>query len=223
MRAALILPSQFPNGPKLAAAGIDTVYKRVAEPGTPALTAVELDELRKFFLVGIFRVATWDVSISAFNAMTPDEQTAWARKFAKKCSDDLVNLASPSYFSSVGPPKQCYVNAEAEYQSSLFWLEFLREWRRQRSSRKTWISLQAMQGGWMGPDLVQQINADANLQIAPFHYDDNMKKIDGSMVALNLVKQGIRWERITGYKSLREPLESWWDGIAYLENWEQLA
>jgi hypothetical protein len=53
-----------------------------------------------------------------------------------------------------------------------------------------------------------------------------VKKIDGSVSTLNLIKQGIRYERITSMHSLRDgpaqPLDEWWDGIAYLENWEML-
>lgn len=219
MRAALILPTQFPNGPKLTKQGVDTVLK----PATDVDQA-KMDELRKFFpRVGLFIVPTWYVSLSKFLAMSETEKVAWAKKFAGICSDEITRTSSPSFFRDGKTPVPCILNVDNEYPSSKFMEEFHREFRRLRTSRFLIWSLQGMQGGWMEPTLVQRINADSNMLVAPFHYYDNMDiRLDGSVAAINLVKQGIRWERITGYKGLRQGIEAWWDGILYLENWEQL-
>jgi hypothetical protein len=226
VRAALILPSQFPNGPKLATQGVDTTYYPATEPGQPLLTAAALDERRKFWRVGIMYDPSWIIPRDAFDAKTVEAKTAWGTRFAGILSDTLTQLASPSFFSSTGAPKQCFVMADIEYQSNAFMVAFLKEWRRLRTARFTIWSPESMQGGWMEPDLVQLINADQNLMVAKQNYTGAMKKIDGSVSALNLIKQGIRWERITSMHSLRDgptnPLDDWWDGIALLENWEQL-
>jgi hypothetical protein len=80
-----------------------------------------------------------------------------------------------------------------------------------------------MQGGWMEPDLIALINADPNIIVAKQNYTGAMKTIDGSVSTLDLVKRGIRWERITSMHCLRQSLPpEWWDGILFLESWEQL-
>jgi hypothetical protein len=223
LRAALILPSQFPNGPKLAAAGVDTTYHLVAEPGQQALTATALDERRKFWRVGIDRDSSWTVNRDTFNGMTAEKKVEWAKAFAKLLSDDLVRLASPSFFSKDGPPKQCFVMADIEYQSNLFLVEFLKEWRRLRTARFTVLTVESMQGGWWEPDLVQLVNADPNLVIAKQNYEGDMDKLDGWVTARDLIRRGVNPEKITSFHSCRQPVEGWWDGCLFLENWEQLA
>jgi hypothetical protein len=222
VKAALVLPSQFPNGPKLAAQGIDTVFKPVADPNSPAMTQGSMDELRKYFRVGIMRDPSWTVSSAQFNNMDQEQKATWARAFAKMFSDDFTRVASPSFFSPTGPPVQCFGMPDIEYHSNLFIVEFFKAFRALRNSRILYWCPESLQGGWMEPDLVQLINADANIIVAKQNYTGAMKKIDGTVSALNLVKQGIRWERISSVVSLREPLEESWEGIAYLEDWNQL-
>ena len=219
MRAALILPSQFPNGPKLAKQGIDTVHKPVAEPGKPKMTQATMDELRKFFLVGSMRDPSWDVPASEFDKMDSLAKMAWAQKFAAIFSQDFADHSSPSFGANV---KQCYGLLDVEYHSNLFMVTFLKAFRKLRNLRKIIWCPESMQGGWMEPDLVDLINADPNIMVAKQNYTGAMVPIDGSVSTLDLVKRGIRWERITSMHSLRKPLEEQWDGIAYLENWEQL-
>jgi hypothetical protein len=222
LRAALILPSQFPNGPKLAAQGIDTTYYPVGGPGVTPLTQAALDERRKFFRVGIMRDPSWDVTAAAFDMWPPEMKVDWARKFAKKFSDDFTRVASPSFFSSAGAPLQCFGMPDIEYHSNLFMVEFFKAFRALRNARTLVWCPESLQGGWMEPDLVALINADPNIIVAKQNYTGEMVPIDGSVSTLDLVKRGIRWERITSMHSLRKPLEYGWDGVAYLEAWEQL-
>jgi hypothetical protein len=222
VRAALILPSQFPNGPKLAKQGIDTTFYPVADPASPALTQAALDERRKYFRVGIMRDPSWDVTAAAFDTWTPELKVDWARKFAKKFSDDFTRVASPSFFSSAGAPLQCFGMPDIEYHSNLFMVEFFKAFRALRNARILVWCPESMQGGWMEPDLIALINADPNIIVAKQNYTGGMVPIDGSVSTLDLVKRGIRWERISSMHSCRRPLEEWWDGIAFLESWEQL-
>ena len=228
MRAALVLPSQFPNGPKLAKQGIDTVFKPVADPDATAMTQAKMDELRKFFRVGIMRDPSWDVPYHkvderlCFDEMTQEQRVTWARAFAKKFSDDFERVAKPSFFSSAGAPLQCFGMPDIEYHSNLFMVEFFKAFRALRNSRILVWCPESMQGGWMEPDLVALINADPNIIVAKQNYTGAMVPIDGSVSTLDLVKRGIRWERITSMHSLRRPLDDWWDGICLLESWEQL-
>src|SRR5207253_1847344 len=106
VRAALILPPQFPNGPKLSAQTIDTTYYPVAEPGQVALTAAALDERRKYWRVGIMRDPSWVVSRAVFDSQTDAQKVTWAKECANLLSEDITRLASPSFFSSAGSPKQ---------------------------------------------------------------------------------------------------------------------
>jgi hypothetical protein len=229
MRAALILPSQFPNGPKLAKQGVDLTFYPVADPASPALTQAALDERRKYFRVGIMRDPSWDVpyhKIDArlcFDDMTPEQRVAWAKTFAKKFSDDFTRVASPSFFSSAGAPVQCFGMPDIEYHSNLFMVEFFKAFRALRNARTLVWCPESMQGGWMEPDLVALINADPNIIVAKQNYTGAMVEIDGSVSTLDLVKRGLRWERITSMHGLRMKLPpEWWDGILFLESWEQL-
>jgi hypothetical protein len=223
MRAALILPSQFPNGPKLAAQRIDTTFYPVADPASPPLTQAALDERRKFFKVGIMRDPSWDVSAATFAGYTPAQITAWAKAFAKKFSDDFERVAKPSFFTPAGPPLQCFGMPDIEYHSNLFMVEFFKAFRALRNARILVWCPESMQGGWMEPDLVALINADPNIIVAKQNYTGGMVPIDGSVSTIDLVKRGIRWERITSVHGLRVSLPpEWWDGCLYLESWEQL-
>jgi hypothetical protein len=223
MRAALILPSQFPNGPKLAKQGVDLTFYPVADPASPALTQAALDERRKYFRVGIMRDPSWTVSAATFNGMSQDAKAKWARDFAKLFSDDFTRVASPSFYSSAGAPVQCFGMPDIEYHSNLFMVEFFKAFRALRNARTLVWCPESMQGGWMEPDLIALINADPNIIVAKQNYTGAMVEIDGSVSTLDLVKRGLRWERITSMHGLRMKLPpEWWDGILFLESWEQL-
>jgi hypothetical protein len=186
------------------------------------LTQAALDERRKYFRVGIMRDPSWDVSAATFATYTPDQITAWARAFAKKFSDDFTRVASPSFYSPAGAPLQCFGMPDIEYHSNLFMVEFFKAFRALRNSRILVWCPESMQGGWMEPDLVALINADPNIIVAKQNYTGGMVPIDGSVSTIDLVKRGLRWERITSMHSLRVPPPEWWEGILFLESWEQL-
>jgi hypothetical protein len=214
VRAALVLPSQFPNGQKLAAQGVDTVYKEAR-----TVTQASMDELRKFFLVGSMRDPSWTVSNDALNAMSADAKVLWAKQFAAIFSQDFIDHSSPSFGTSV---KQCYGLLDAEYHSNLFMVEFFKAFRKLRNLRKVIWCPESMQGGWMEPDLVALINNDPNILIAKQNYTGAMKRIDGSVATKDLLARELRPEKITSMHSLRQGVEESWDGIIYLENWEML-
>jgi hypothetical protein len=220
MKAALVLPSQFPNGPKLAKVGCDTVYKPAAEPGHPRITQAQMDELRKHFKVGSMRDPSWTVPAKTFDNYTPEQKTDWARRFAQIFSDDFTFHSSPSFGRN---PVQCYGLADIEYHSSLFVLEFFKAFRAIRNKRIVVWAPESMQGGWMEPELVSFINADPNILVAKQNYTGDMREIDGSVSTKDLLARGIRAEKVTSFHSLRKPVPEWWDGILYLEAWEQLA
>lgn len=215
MRGALILPSQFPNGPKLKAQGIDTVAKEADE-----IDQAKMDALREFFKVVSMRDPSWTVPNNEFYAWTQAAQIAWAKEFARMFSKDFVNHSSPSFGHSV---MQCYGMPDIEYKSAVFMVEFIREFRRLRNLRIIFITLESMQGGWMSPELILLINSDPNIFIVPQAYGSEMDKYDTAVVVIDLIKRGIKWEKLLVFHSLRGGLPpSGWQGFVYLENWEQL-
>lgn len=217
MRGALILPSQFPNGAKLTEQKIDTVFKE-----TRTVDQAAMDELRKYFLVGSMRDPSWDVPASTFANYTPAQVTAWADKFAAGFSQDFTDHSSPSFGANVANVKQCYGLLDVEYHSNLFMVEFFKAFRKLRNLRKVIWCPEAMQGGWIEPDLVALINADPNIVIAKQNYTGGMTRIDGSVATKDLLARGFLPEKVTSVHSLRQGVESWWDGILFLESWEQL-
>lgn len=219
MNAALVLPSQFPNGSKLAKQGVDTVHKPCAEPGQPKMTQAGMDELRKYFKVGSMRDPSWTVSADTFYSYKPGQVIDWAKRFAGMFSQDFTDHSSPSFGAN---PAQCYGLLDVEYHSNLFMVEFFKAFRALRNKRIVIWCPESMQGGWMEPDLVALINADPNILVAKQNYTGAMKKFDGSVTTKNLLDVGIDYRKVTSMHSCREPIEQEWDGILYLENWEQL-
>ena len=75
----------------------------------------------------------------------------------------------------------------------------------------------------METNLVSLINADPNIFIVPQAYGSQMEKFDTAAAVTDLIKRGIKWEKIDVFHSLRGGLPlPWWTGWLFLENWEQL-
>lgn len=216
MRAAWLLFGEFPNGPALASAGVDTVFIDVR-----TATVAKLDELRRYFKVGIVYDPSWDKSHSEFNAMTDEQKIAWAKEAARKFSGFFETLASPSFGAS---PKQCFGMLDNEYHSSLFMREFHIEFRRLRNLRFFIWTMESFQGGWMEDDLVARINADNNILLAPQRYGGDMHVFDGAESALDLIDRTIKRARIASFHGLRDErsypvrIPVRWTGVLYVEN-----
>lgn len=216
MRAAWLLFTEFPNGPALTSAGVDTVFVDAR-----TATSASLDELRKFFKVGIVYDPSWFVSHGEFDAMSVPQKTAWAKKAAKQFSQYFTDLASPSFGANV---KQCIGLLDNEYHSSLFMREFHIAFRLLRNLRFFIWTMESFQGGWMETDLVARINADNNILLAPQRYGGDMKVFDGGEAALDLVDSKIKRERICSFIGLRDErhapvrIPERWSGVLYVEN-----
>jgi hypothetical protein len=213
MRAALLLFTEFPNGPALNAVGCDTQFFPVNLPG---MSSAFLDERRKYAKVGIMR--------NVHNDEWPDSPTDPV-KFAERFSQDFTDLASPSFYASGVSPKQCFGLYDGEQPHDPAWhLAMFKRFRQLRNARSIVWALESMQAGWFSPELVAFINQDANLLVAPEFYDGKMAPIAPDRARQDLLDAGLLPERISGFHGLRDEygvkrvVPGWWNGLLYVEN-----
>ena len=87
-------------------------------------------------------------------------------ELAAVIDEDLTRVG----FSRQTPPGSCGVIINEELQGSARIIQVLGAWRNLRWARFTVWALGAYQGGWFTPELVQLLNADRNLIVAPEAY-----------------------------------------------------
>lgn len=144
---------------------------------------------------GIYRVQSWDNS-------PPDT-------FAKKLSDDVR-------FWGGDPMKQLAVHANIELHDPKFILSFLSYWRNRRPYRETALVIEGVQAGWFTQELVNRINADANLVVLAEAYSGAMERWDADNVRSNLTNYGIKRDKaLVMYDAAQ--LMTFWDGCAFTQ------
>jgi len=187
MRAVWVDAGNNVDPVKLKAHGISRAYFDAREP-------VERTEFARNlgFAVGLYRTPTWD------------GLTAPA----------LAHQLSTDVHDHDGDTRQLAVHANIEVHDPSYVLSFLTAWRSIRPYRDTGWVLEGMQGGWFGPQLVNAINADPNLQVVAEAFTGNMGAMDADVVRSNVVSYGIQRQRaLVGYDGAA--LKSDWDGTAF--------
>lgn len=199
MKAALVLRGG-PLVPDLAKAKRYGVTRLYWEADDPQITAKLLDDVRaKGFEIGLMRDPSW-------HADNPQQ-------LAKKLSDDLIRFASPSFFPN---PKQCAVQADIEYHSAQYVIDFITEWRKLRSARETAWTMEPNQGGWFTPELVDRLNRDQNMMVLPQLYYGDMSPAVESLMTIDIERRGVNPDRIRCYYGLRNrQIADAWDGALF--------
>ena len=219
MNAALVRPglTKWPPYAPLQTYGIRRLYYDLRDP---QVDQAFLDELRadpKRNLtegVGIQYTPTWD------NDPAPEV-------VAKNISDALVRLASPSYYTNGKPPVQCAVLFDAESKDMAYVLACIVAFRKLRSSRELVWTLEGHQGEILkaNPDLVAKLNSDPNITgVIPQSYDENVIDWETSAMTRDVDNAGVTPAKVFPFIGLRQRTpRPWWEGILYVEAWEQLV
>jgi hypothetical protein len=207
MRAALVLMGgpQWPNGPKLKAHSITRLYYEARDPQINAEFFKTLRGLN--YEVGIDYDPGWDGYPTAANA-------------AARIVYHLKRLG--------GIGAQMAVMLDMEHHDPAYAEAILREFRALQPGRNIIWTLESFQAGWFQPSLVALINEYAQLRVAPQFYGGNMTPFAGDQAFKDLILHGVSVSRLVGFYGLRDQYEhpvripEWWDGILYVENFEQL-
>lgn len=192
MRAAFVQPGgpKYPDGRKAAKYGIDTLYYEARDP---QIDAAFFDDLRRSNLKpGIMRDPKWNGASPAGLAFDLDH--------------DLTRLGSAN--------KTCSVLADIEAHDAAYLSAFISSWRTLRPTRVTSWTLEPWQAGWFTPALVQQLNSDPNLTVLPQLYLGDMTPQVESLVAMQLVSVGVRWDRVRPFYDAKR-LPAAWDGVVF--------
>lgn len=195
MRAVWLYPGRQPDHPKLAAAGIDSVYFDIRDP---QLSAAYLADVRKSGLeVGVYAVSSWWPELTA-------------AQFAAKTSSLLEQVVPTS------PPDFPKVCLDIETKAVAFVLGALRAWRTHRPKRVTDWTLEGHQGGIFTPG---QLLAIAGLvrYVVPQAYDANVQPWDAFAMALDLYEHGLPFPKIVPFLSAAHLLP-WWQGYAFTQD-----
>lgn len=215
MRAALVLPGgpKWPDLTKCQKYGITRLHYTANDP---QVDAAFFDAIRKSSTnpngveVGIMYGPNWD------NYPAPETVASRMDQYVR----DLGANA-----------KQMAVMLDQEQHDSDYVLAILQAWRVLRPTRPTIWTLEGHQN-WISVDLANFINADHNLLVAPQLYTGANGSIDEPIAGGPELRRyamsrpmggmGIYPSRVLEFISPRFPLEAWWEGFLYLENWAQL-
>jgi hypothetical protein len=123
-------------------------------------------------------------------------------------------------FTTTTAPRSCGAMFDPEPFNAAAILMLLRRWRQLRTARYTVLAIAPWQGGLFTPELVQQVNGDANLLVAPFAYvdvaGDSLYPAWAPAALDELERLGIRRERLTSFiDAKRQPIAYGWEGILY--------
>jgi hypothetical protein len=210
VKAALVLKggAKWPDGEKLARAGVTRLYY---EANDPQIDAAFMQQLRDWgYEAGVMRDPVWN------NYSDSPEQ------FIAKVNDDIDRLAPKK---PDGSRPQLAVMLDIECHDSDYVYRALREFDRTNAGRNYVWTMEYHQAGWFSSELVNHINADAQLRILPqLYYGDMSNCVDSHAAARDLYQPhaGVNDDRICFFYSLRVPIPHDWDGCLYLENWTQL-
>jgi hypothetical protein len=211
VKAALVLKggAKWPDGQKLARAGVTRLYY---EANDPQVDAAFMRQLRDWgYEVGVMRDPVW----SNYN-QSPEQWIATVNA-------DIARLAPKN--PSSGKRPQLAVMLDIERHDSDYVYRALCEFDRTQPGRNYIWTMEYHQAGWFSQQMVDHINADAQCRLLPqLYYGDMSNCVDSHAAARDLATPhgGIRDDRIGFFYSLRVPIPHDWDGCLYLENWSQL-
>jgi hypothetical protein len=211
VKAALVLKggAKWPDGEKLARAGVTRLYY---EANDPQIDAAFMQQLRDWgYEAGVMRDPVW----SNYND-TPEQWIA-------KVNADIARLAPKNPSTGKRPPLS--VMLDIERHDSDYVYRALREFDRTNPGRNYIWTMEYHQAGWFSQEIVNHVNADPQCRVLPqLYYGDMSNCVDSHAAARDLYTPhgGINDDRICFFYSLRVPIPHDWDGCLYLENWEQL-
>lgn len=211
MKAAYVLPGgqKWPDGPKLSRVegGVHTlIYEERYNEITNPIDRAFFDQLRAWgYDSRIAYDPTWDGY-----SHPPD----WYPDYMKKRRTALGTPLGLMY--------------DVEHHDPAFILALLARSKAIMGGVNTIWTLENFQAGWFTPELIAFINSWPQLKVAHQNYKGNMQPQAGDTAARDLTKKGILEDRICAFYGLRDEnhvpvrIPSWWDGILYLESWNQL-
>jgi hypothetical protein len=155
---------------------------------------------------GVMRVPGWTPGVSP-------------QTYASLMHGDVSRaLGSPT---AVG---QCVAIADAEIHDPQWVLDWLRAWRKVRPTRATVWTMEPHQAGWMtatltNPDgskvrLVDAVNADPHLTLAPQMYGGDMSPFSADAMVLDLLDHGVHRDHVSAFYDGARPA-AYWDGYVF--------
>lgn len=217
MNGAFVRPglTRYPPPKPLLDFGIERLYWQANDPQVDQqfLDELRADPVRNLSEgVGIMEATNW------YGSPSPEQ-------FAAQIDQDLRRLASPSFYVNGVPPKQCAVLLDIESHDMLFVLACIVALRKLRSVRELLWTLEGHQGAIVktNPDLVTKLNSDPNITaVVPQAYDANMVDWDEAAITRDLVVAGITPTKVVPALGLRSRTpRPWWEGVLFVEAWEQ--
>jgi hypothetical protein len=197
---------KWPDGQKLARAGVTRLYY---EANNPEIDAAFMQQLRDWgYEAGVMRDPVWN------NYTDSPEQ------FIAKVNDDIDRLAPKN---PDGSRPQLAVMLDIEKHDADYVYRALKEFDRTNTGRNYVWTMEYHQAGWFSPELVDHINADAQCRVVPqLYYGDMSNCVDSHASARDMYAVRVNDNRLAFFYSLRVPIPHDWDGVLYLESWEQL-
>lgn len=192
MRAVWIDEGNDPNWGVIEKAGIDQLYFSLQDP---RVTKQYLQgAASRGYGIGVYVVSNWK-----------DFSQVSGAAFANAVADKVEKIR----MSNVSPR----VQLDVEQHDPQFIIDMLARWRKRLPWQATSWTMEGMQGGWMGPDLVAAI-VNARVRVVPQAYTGDMRPIAQDAVLRDLLKRGIPDTSINLFYDARTlPLE--WSGFAF--------
>lgn len=192
MKALWVDEGNDPNWAAVEKHGIEQLYFSLQDP---RVTKTYLQSVAaKGFGIGVYVVSGWQ----GFNQPS-------GALFA----DAVANKVAAIRMSNVSPR----VQLDVEQHDPQFVIDMLAQWRKRMPWQATSWTMESMQGGWMGPDLVAAV-INARVRVVPQAYTGDMRPIAQDVTLRDLLKRGFPEHIVTlFYDAKNLPLE--WDGFAF--------
>ncbi len=197
MRGSLVLRGG-PLVPDLNVARDKGIQEFAWEAVDPQLSKTLLESIRRQAIkVRVMRDPSWN-GLSAVAA-------------GAALSDDITRLGGGEVGTSAA---QLAAMLDAEVHDSRYVITAIRRFRELRSGRHLIWTCEPLQGGWFSPELVQLINDDPLLAVAPQTYYGDMRCVYVELVVNDLLQRGVKREKIVPFLRA-DRLDVGWDGYAF--------